>query len=69
VSLRSMIDVTTRLMSDVAYRYQLHTDPDAALTGYDLTPEEAEAFRSLDRWLLESCGLDEWTARWVSALR
>jgi hypothetical protein len=64
-----MIDVTTKLMTDGDFRNLLVNDADAALGQFTLTPEEIEAFKSRDRWLLEECGLEEWTARWVSALR
>jgi hypothetical protein len=69
VSLRALIDVTTKLMTDGDYRNLLVNDPDRALEGFTLTPDEVEAVKSRDRWLLEECGLEEWTARWVSALR
>jgi hypothetical protein len=69
VSLRAMIDVTTKLMTDGEFRNLLVNDPDSALSQFNLTSEEAQAFVSCDRWLLEDCGLEEWTARWVSALR
>lgn len=69
MSLRAMIDVTTKLMTDGDYRNLLVNDPGGALDPFNLTPEESEAFRIRDRWLLESCGLEEWTARWVSSLR
>lgn len=64
-----MIDVTTQLMTDGEYRNLLVNDPDTALGRFDLTPDEAEALKRRDRWMLEECGLEEWTARWVSALR
>jgi hypothetical protein len=64
-----MIDVTTKLMTDGDYRNLLVNDPDAALGQFNLTDEEKSAFKSRDRWHLEECGLEEWTARWVSALR
>lgn len=69
MSLRALIDVTTKLMTDGEYRNLLVNDPDRALSTFNLTPEEVEALKSRDRWLLEECGLEEWTARWVSALR
>jgi len=69
LSLRALIDVTTALMTDGDFRNLLVHDPDRALDRYSLTPEETEALKSRDRWLLEDCGLEEWTARWVSALR
>lgn len=69
MSLRALIDVTTKLMTDGEYRNLLVNNPDAAFQGFDLTPEEMEGLRTRDRWMLEECGLEEWTARWVSALR
>jgi hypothetical protein len=69
VSLRAMVDVTTMLMTDGDFRNKLVNAPDETLNAFKLTPEEAEAFKSRDRWLLQECGLEEWTARWVSSLR
>jgi hypothetical protein len=69
VTLRSLIDVTTRLMTDGAFRNLLVNDPDRALAPFDLTPDEIAALKSRNRWQLQECGLEEWTARWVSALR
>ena len=69
MSLRALIDVTTKLMTDGEYRNLLVSDPDSALSEFSLTPEETRALKTRDRWLLEACGLEEWTARWVSALR
>jgi hypothetical protein len=64
-----MIDVTRLLMTDGDYRNLLVNHPDEALGRFNLSPEEIQAFKSRDRWLLEECGLEEWTARWVSSLR
>jgi len=69
VTLRALVDVTTKLMTDGDYRNLLVNDPDAAFAQFDLSPQEREALRTRDRWLLEECGLEEWTARWVTALR
>jgi hypothetical protein len=69
LSLRALVEVTTALMTDGDFRNLLVNDPDRALDRFSLTPEEIEALKSRDRWLLEDCGLEEWTARWVSALR
>lgn len=69
MSLRALIDVTTKLMTDGDYRNLLVNDPDAAFAQFDLNAQEREALRKRDRWLLEECGLEEWTARWVTALR
>lgn len=68
MSLRALIDVTTKLMTDGEFRNLLVTRPDVALADFDLTPQEVEALKTRDRWLLESCGLEEWTARWVTSL-
>jgi len=69
VSLRALIDVTTKLMSDGTYRNLLVNEPDTALAQFNLSAEEVNALKTRDRWMLENCGLEEWTARWVSALR
>jgi len=69
VSLRALIDVTTKLMTDGTYRNLLVNEPDTALAQFNLSREEIDALKTRDRWMLENCGLEEWTARWVSALR
>ena len=69
MSLRALIDVTYKLMTDGEFRNQLVNSPDTALSPFELTPSEIDALKSRDRWQLEECGLEEWTARWVSALR
>lgn len=69
MSLRALIDVTYKLMTDGEYRNLLVNAPDTALSQFELTPQEIEALKSRDRWMLEEAGLEEWTARWVSALR
>ncbi len=69
MSLRALVDVTTQLMTDGDFRNLLVKDPDAALAPFNLTGDEKEAVKKRDRWLLEECGLVEWTARWVSSLR
>jgi hypothetical protein len=69
VSLRALIDVTTKLMTEGDFRNQLVNRPDEALRQFDLSPQEIEALKTRDRWLLEECGLEEWTARWVTSLR
>jgi ABC-type Zn uptake system ZnuABC Zn-binding protein ZnuA len=69
VSLRALIDVTYKLMTDGDFRNLLVNQPDTALAQFELTPQEIEALKTRDRWLLQDAGLEEWTARWVSALR
>ncbi|GAC1331173.1 MAG: hypothetical protein NVS2B16_14950 [Chloroflexota bacterium] len=56
-------------MTSGEYRNLLVNQPDVALAEFDLTAQEREALRKRDRWLLEECGLEEWTARWLTALR
>ena len=69
MTLRALIDVTTKLMTDGDFRNLLVNDPDRALAPFNLSAREREALITRDRWLLEDCGLEEWTARWVSTLR
>ncbi len=69
MSLRALIEVTTKLMTDGEYRNLLINDPEAAFAQFNLTEEERQALRTRDRWMLEECGLEEWTARWVASLR
>lgn len=69
MSLRALIDVTTKLMTDGDFRNLLVNQPDEALSPFNLTADEIDALKSRNRWQLEECGLEEWTARWVSALR
>lgn len=69
MSLRALIDVTYKLMTDGDFRNLLVNQPDTALAQFELTPQEIEALKTRDRWLLQDAGLEEWTARWVSALR
>ncbi|MGH2443639.1 MAG: hypothetical protein ACRDFX_10830 [Chloroflexota bacterium] len=69
MSLRALVDVTTKLMTDGEFRNLLVSSPDLALSEFNLTAEEIDALKRRDRWLLEESGLEEWTARWVSALR
>jgi hypothetical protein len=69
VTLRALIDVTTKLMTDGTYRNLLVNDSEGAFEGFNLSEDEKEALRRRDRWLLEECGLEEWTARWVTSLR
>lgn len=69
MSLRALIDVTTKLMTDGEFRNLLVSKPDVALAPFSLSSDEIDALKTRNRWSLEECGLEEWTARWVSALR
>ena len=48
-----------KAMADETFRRQLKESPDAAIRGYDLTPEEIAAIKSRDATKLASWGLDE----------
>lgn len=46
VSVEQMREILDRAMTDASFRDLLHRDPDAALGGYDLAPEERAKFAS-----------------------
>lgn len=48
-----------KAMADEHFRKQLKENPDAALRGYDLTPEEATAIKTGDSAKLKALGVDE----------
>lgn len=50
--------VVQRAISDGAFRRQLSNDPNTALRGFDLTPNEAAAIRSGDSGRLSALGID-----------
>ncbi len=47
-----------KAMADETFRRQLQESPDAAIRGYDLTPEEIAAIKRHDAATLASWGLD-----------
>ncbi len=51
--------VIQRAISDAAFRNTLRTDPGAALSGFDLTPDERAAIKSGDATKLASFGVDQ----------
>ncbi len=51
--------VVKRAISDAAFRRQLQSDPNGALTGFDLTSDERAALRSGDASKLSSLGVDQ----------
>jgi hypothetical protein len=50
--------VVQRAISDGAFRRQLANDPNTALRGFDLTPNESAAIRSGDAGRLSALGVD-----------
>jgi hypothetical protein len=50
--------VIERASTDAAFRTQLRSNPESALAGYDLTPEERAAVMSGDSGSMSSLGVD-----------
>jgi len=51
--------VVNKAMADETFRRKLKENPDAALAGFDLTPEERTALKSGDSAKLKQLGVDE----------
>jgi hypothetical protein len=51
--------VVNKAMSDETFRKKLKENPSAALSGFDLTPEEINALKSGDKTKLQQLGVDE----------
>jgi len=49
MSAASIETILSRAMSDSAFADQLFANPEQTLTGYDLTAEEAAAFKGISR--------------------
>ncbi|HLH22548.1 MAG TPA: Os1348 family NHLP clan protein [Chloroflexota bacterium] len=58
MSREALMQAVERASTDAAFRSQLQRDPDAALAGYDLTPEERAALRADDSEQLAALGVD-----------
>jgi hypothetical protein len=59
MSKEAVVAVIERAIEDEEFRRKLLESPDEALSGYDLTPEEAEALKGGDEAKLRAMGLDE----------
>ncbi len=53
------IEKVVTAMADEAFRRKVKESPEAALAGYDLTPEEKAAIKSGDTAKLRELGVDE----------
>lgn len=59
MSKAALKSVIKRAQKDLKFGEFLSSSPDAALRGYDLTPEEVTALVSQDSAKLRACGLDD----------
>jgi len=57
-----------KAMSDETFRKQIKDNPDTALAGYDLTPEEKAAIKSGNAAKLREFGVDERITKSVWAI-
>ena len=57
-----------KAMSDESFRKQIKDNPDTALAGYDLTPEEKAAIKSGNAAKLREFGVDERITKSVWAI-
>ncbi len=58
MSQATLAEVVERASVDETFRARLQSDPESALAGYELTPEERSALRSGDRAALKALGVD-----------
>ncbi len=59
MSKASVVAVITKASQDAGFRKHLQENPDVALRGYDLTPEEITAIKQRDAKKLAAWGVDE----------
>ncbi len=58
MSVEAVNDIMQRALTEEAFRKELRDNFDQAITGYELTPEEQSAIRSMDEERLQALGLD-----------
>jgi hypothetical protein len=58
MSVHDLTRIIERASSDFTFLTQLNEDPDRALAGYDLTPDERAAVLQPDPARLEALGVD-----------
>ena len=66
MSKQAMTQVVERASADAKFRAQLQRDPENALAGYDLSPDERAALMSGDENQLRELGLDQRISKWDS---
>jgi hypothetical protein len=57
--MQAVTQILERALSDITFREQLKTNFDAAIKGYDLTPDEITALKKGDEATLRAMGVDE----------
>ncbi len=60
------VQAVVNKMSDETFRKKLKENPSAALSGFDLTPEEINALKSGDKTKLQQLGVDDRISKVVS---
>lgn len=60
---KALEDVVSRALVEPGFRKLLREDPNTALAGYDLTPDEIAALREGNSERLMSLGIDERMAK------
>ena len=58
MSREAVKQIISRAMAEPAFREQLRSDPDAALSGYELTAEEMQMLKGLPRESFENGAMD-----------
>ena len=66
MSRQTIAQVVDRASTDAQFRAQLERDPENALAGYDLTPQERSALLSGDENQLRELGVDQRITKWDS---
>jgi hypothetical protein len=54
----AMIQIVERACTDAAFRAQLVSNPEGALVGYDLTPEEVAILHQVDPAIVDSLSME-----------
>lgn len=57
--------ILDRACKDARFNQRMIEEPDQAMDGYDVTPEERQALKSCQREKLVAVGLDERMTSWI----